>query len=34
LTGKSIVSPAIGGALDRVGPVILTRQAIGALATG
>ena len=34
LIGKSVVLPAIGGVLDRVGPVMLTRQAIEGLATG
>ena len=29
-----IVLPAIGGVHDRVGPLMLTRQAIGALARG
>jgi len=34
LIGKSIASSAIGGALDRVGPVMLTRHAIEGLKTG
>ena len=34
LIGKSVVLPAIGGALDRVGPLMLTRQAINDLKSG
>jgi hypothetical protein len=34
LIGKSVVLPAIGGPISRVGPVMLTRQAIGAFKAG
>jgi hypothetical protein len=34
LIGKSVVLPAIGGPTSRVGPVMLTRQAIGAFKAG